>query len=114
MIAVYLGNDEVSQFLIEQGADPNSTDLSGNTVLMGAAFKGDIAMVQFLIEHGARKDLKNPDGLTAEHWAGAFGRKNVASFLHPDGHHSFLENTLNAVKALWGLRKNLFRKEVTA
>lgn len=114
MISVYLGNHEVSEFLLEMGADPNSTDLSGNTVLMGAAFKGDIEMVNLLIQKGAQKDLINPDGLTAEKWASAFGRKNVVSILRPDGDRSFTENTLNAVKALWGLRKTFFRKEVAA
>ncbi len=114
MIAVYMGNHEVSEFLIEKGADPNSTDLSGNTVLMGAAFKGDVAMVQLLIKQGAQKDLRNPDGLTAEHWASAFGRTNVTSILRPNGNRPFIENILNAVKAIWGIRKTFFRKEVTA
>lgn len=58
MLSVYHGNYEASELLLKNGADANSSDLAGNTILMGAAFKGDGTLIELLIRHGARKDLK--------------------------------------------------------
>ena len=66
MIAVYNGNVEAAEFLLGKGADPNSTDLSGNTILMGAAFKGDVGLVKLLLNRGVLKDIESFTGFTAE------------------------------------------------
>jgi ankyrin repeat protein len=79
MISVYHGHYDGTVLLLDRGANPNSTDFSGNTVLMGAAFKGDLGLISLLINHGAQKHLKNHAGMTAEEWAGAFGRTDVVS-----------------------------------
>ena len=39
MLAAYSGQKMAAEFLIAYGADVNSADLSGNTVLMGCCFK---------------------------------------------------------------------------
>jgi uncharacterized protein len=114
MISVYNGNHETSELLLERGADPNSLDFSGNTILMGAAFKGDVEMVTLLIKQGAQKDLRNHDGLTAEEWAGAFGRKNVVSILKPKVNQSRPQNIMNAVKIIWSFIKPKTKKEAIA
>ena len=114
MIGVYNSNYEVSELLMERGADPNSSDLSGNTILMGAAFKGDVEMVRLLLKRGANKNAKNQTGFTAEQWASAFGRMDVISILKPDANYSRSQNMLNAIKIIWGFIKPNTRKEVAA
>jgi ankyrin repeat protein len=49
-----------------KGVDPNSIDLSGNTILMGAAFKGDVGLVKLLLNRGALKEIESFTGFTAE------------------------------------------------
>ena len=39
MLATYSGSTEAVELLLRRGADPNSRDAAGNSVLMGAAFK---------------------------------------------------------------------------
>jgi uncharacterized protein len=114
MLAVYNGNYEASILLLDRGADPNSWDSSGNTVLMGAAFKGDAALVTVLIKYGSQKDLRNDKGLTAEEWASAFGRSNVVKILKPEKNYSKFQNMMNAIKIIWGFIKPISKKEVTA
>lgn len=55
--------------LLEQGADPNTTDDQGNSVLMQAAEQHYTAMVQVLLQAGANPNYQNPAGDTALHWA---------------------------------------------
>jgi ankyrin repeat protein len=66
MIAVYNGKVEAAEFLLGKGVDPNSIDLSGNTILMGAAFKGDVGLVKLLLNRGALKEIESFTGFTAE------------------------------------------------
>ena len=49
MLATYTGNTEAFAFLLGRGADVNSVDFAGNSILMGAAFKGHGAMVDALV-----------------------------------------------------------------
>ena len=100
MVSVYNGNHEFSRVLLEKGADPNSSDLSGNTVLMGAAFKGDVEMVILLVNRGAKLDQENHDGITAEQWAKAFGRSNVVSLLSTKANNTKFPNVILAAKVL--------------
>jgi hypothetical protein len=98
-----------------KGADPNSTDFSGNTVLMGAAFQGDVEMVMLLLQRGARKNSKNHTGFTAEQWANAFGRINVVDILTTtESKPSKIQNMINAVKIIWGFLKPNTKKEAIA
>ncbi len=113
MLAVYNGNHEVSRMLLEEGADPNSSDLSGSTVLMGAAFKGDVEMVILLVNRGAKPDLINHNGITAEQWARAFGRRNVVALLSTKANNSKFQNMMLAAKIIWGFLKPTSRKEAT-
>ena len=39
MLAAYNGHQETVKLLLDRGADPNSLDLSGNTILMGLLSK---------------------------------------------------------------------------
>ncbi len=81
MLAVYNGQDIFAEALLRGGADPNSSDLVGNTILMGACFKGNIKMIDLLISYGAEIDRVNDAGMSAFDWAKTFGRKEVMNFL---------------------------------
>ena len=53
------------KLLLERGADPNGSDVNGNTALMAAASHGcDRELTRMLIKAGARVDAKNKAGLT--------------------------------------------------
>ena len=110
MIAVYRGNLDAAKLLLGKGADPTSTEFSGNTVLMG-----DVVMVMLLLQRGARKNSKNHTGFTAEQWANAFGRINVVDILTTtESKPSKIQNMINAVKIIWGFLKPNTKKEAIA
>jgi len=67
--------------LLRLGADVNSTDHAGNSVLMGAAFKGHLDVVDLLLGAHADTSRMNAAGLTAETFAAAFGRGAVVNLL---------------------------------
>lgn len=81
MLAAYNGQEEASLFLISQGADPNSTDFEGNSILMGVAFKGHTRIVEILLSAGADKNYRNPKGQNAFQFSNMFGRTEVCKLL---------------------------------
>jgi ankyrin repeat protein/Tfp pilus assembly protein PilF len=52
------------RFFVEYGADVNTKDKSGSTILMGAVRNRSIEIVRFLIEHGADIHAKDTEGNT--------------------------------------------------
>ena len=81
MLATYTGNAEAFALLLGRHADPNSRDLSGNTVLMGAAFKGHLEMFHQLLAAGADASLKNEAGMGVREFAVLFGRTDIVAAL---------------------------------
>lgn len=88
--ASVIGATKAAGALLRAGADPNQTDIQGETPLMAAAKAGDEATCRVLIHHGANLEAQNADNL-------------IASELVPvgsDGLFDWLENLrLNAKKA---------------
>ena len=80
MLAAYSGSEDAFQWLLDAGADVNS-DAGGNTVMMGAAFKGYLGMVKKLLEKGADPTLRNAQGMDAHDFAAQFGQAEVAAYL---------------------------------
>lgn len=80
MLAVYNGQRDFCEALLRAGADPNSMDLMGNTVLMASAFKGNLEMVKLLLQHGAAVTYKNHANMNVRDWAVMFGRTEVVEF----------------------------------
>ncbi len=69
--AVLSNYKDVAAVLIEKGADVNAKDGAGMTPLQYAAMTdyGDASMVQLLLTSGAKRDIKAPDGRTAQQLA---------------------------------------------
>ena len=59
------GDDDGAQAVLEAGAEPDSTDVEGQTALMAACDGGHEACAQALLQAGADADLATPDGSTA-------------------------------------------------
>lgn len=109
MLSIYNGQEIFSEALLRGGADPNSRDFLGNTLLMGAAYKGNAKMIELLLSYGANLRLQNNSGMTAKDWAQMFGRKDVISLIEkidpeiPSSH--FLQNALKFTKLTWFMLK---------
>lgn len=63
------GRGDVVKVLLQSGANPNSRDEQGNTLLMLAAGSGDLPLVKMLLERGADINARNREGTTALAWA---------------------------------------------
>ena len=63
----------LAQFLLESGANVESTDLEGRTALHVTAWQGHVHMVALLLAHGARvdaEDLEQRTPLQSAAWQG--------------------------------------------
>ena len=63
-MAVSRGSVEITELVIEAGADLNAQDKVGNTALHGAALQGRAQAAQALIQAGADVNISNDKGQT--------------------------------------------------
>lgn len=82
--AMERSTNEVKE-LIHKGADPNSANGSGVTILMEVCGEGFLDMAQVLIDNGAKIGLKDKRGRDALMEATSKGRLPVAKFLVEKG-----------------------------
>jgi ankyrin repeat protein len=80
-LACQNGNTAMVEFLLAQGADPNTTLRGGETVLMTAARTGKAGSVKALLSRGAIVEAKEKRGQTALMWAAADGHAAVVELL---------------------------------
>ena len=69
IVAAMGGHLPIVQYLVEQGADMEKTDLHGDTPLITASDHGHLDMVRFLLEQGADRDKVGMNGDTPLHCA---------------------------------------------
>jgi ankyrin repeat protein len=62
--AVRYGRKDIAELLIQSGADVNIRNLSEDTPLHTACYKGELDVVKLLIEHGADVNARNVKGQT--------------------------------------------------
>ena len=70
--------------LLNEGADINYADSRGNTALINAVSKGNVALVRFLVQRGANIHRKYNES-TALVWAVRAGRSEIARILIDGG-----------------------------
>lgn len=59
ILASYYDHIDLTETLIQAGAEVNFKDASGNTALMGVCFKGVVELAEVLINEGADVNLTN-------------------------------------------------------
>lgn len=75
------GDAEGLRAALDEGAEANTADSRGVTLLARAAGKGDLAMVELLLERGAEVDRASDVGNTALMEAAASGHVEIAARL---------------------------------
>ena len=83
-LAATSGDDNIGRILIHHGADVNSADHDGKSVLMMAALNGHIGLVRLLISKGANINKKSEHGKTALDFAKSFDHRQVTLFLEEE------------------------------
>ncbi|WP_264705551.1 ankyrin repeat domain-containing protein [Wolbachia endosymbiont (group A) of Gymnosoma rotundatum] len=83
--AVFHGNLEITEYLIEKGADVNARNRNSNTPLHLAIMKGKIDVVKVLLKHNADVNAKNNEGKTALHYATDFNHRDLVELLLAHG-----------------------------
>lgn len=85
-LATGLGNgNAVTQLLLEKGADPAIAAANGQTSLMRAAARGDVAALRMLVAKHADVNTRNGAGETALMFAATNGSPDAVRFLLDNG-----------------------------
>ena len=71
--------------LLDRGANPNTSDESGNTPLHDAALRGNQDMVRLLMDKGANPNVVGEKGKTPLHLAAKNGHMDVVQLLIDGG-----------------------------
>ncbi len=71
--------------LLNQGANVNASNASGETALHSAASTGNISAAQALLQRGANVNARTVRGWTPLHTAARFGRSNLVALLLRNG-----------------------------
>ena len=85
LLAGGTGNAALIELLLDAGADANSANSIGTTVLMEAAAAGSVAAVKTLLDRGADPNEKALRDQTALMFAAARNRADVVRLLGPRG-----------------------------
>jgi len=80
-LAALNGDEAVTRFLLNKGADIDARDKEGKTALMLAATKGHRDLTKLLLERRADPKLCDKDGKTALYWALENGHREIAADL---------------------------------
>ncbi|BFZ63817.1 hypothetical protein YB2330_004949 [Saitoella coloradoensis] len=89
---VYAGDHGSAQTLLQNDADPNIPDGTGNGPLNSACLQGDVEMVQLLLNHGARINHHGDKGDTPLHDAVANEHEDVVRILLSSGANPMIKN----------------------
>ncbi|WP_167884446.1 ankyrin repeat domain-containing protein [Leptospira ilyithenensis] len=95
MLSAYNGREDLTNILLGYGANPNSVDHSGNSILMGVSFKGNLQLAKILIQSGADLHYASPKGQTAVQMAVLFGRTDLVEYFESLTHSDSQEGEMN-------------------
>lgn len=94
-LAVYNNNEDAAKFLLKSGAKPDAHDLSGNTAMMRACFKGYLNMVMLLHQYKADLNTLNFNGASSFIFASTFGHSDIVKYL-------LAQKADKSIKDKWG------------
>ena len=77
MDAVWRKNEEVTQYLIEQGADLSIISSDGQSILVLAVGNGNTKIIDMLLSAGADPDVKDGMGMSARQYAELFKKEPI-------------------------------------
>ena len=83
MDAVWRGNEKITRYLIEKGAELNTINKEGQTNLILAVGANKENIVRILAENGADPDIKDGMGMSAYTYATLFNQKKLVDILAP-------------------------------
>lgn len=106
------------RLLIEKGANPNTTVLSGNSPLNFASWKGNVEIVKMLVNANANINHKGEGGLTPLISAIFNGNIEIAEFLINQGADLNIQDDVEKRSALhvavWKERHSIIRQLINA
>jgi hypothetical protein len=105
-IAVEIGRPDLLKVLLAAGADPNLRTSDNWTMLMFAAFDGNVPIMRALVESGVSIDGRGSDGTTALHWAANRGNLQAVKFLIEAGANRALLTDDEATASEYALAGN--------
>jgi ankyrin repeat protein len=79
--AMYNHNYDYTRLLIDEGADPNTTNMWGTPYIYWCSEKGRLDLIEFALENGADIHATNKIGETALHRAAWVGKIDVIDYL---------------------------------
>ena len=85
ILAIAVGNIEIIELLLADGADVNAKAESDVTPLLLSIFKKDKRITELLLAHGADVNVKMEGGITPLHIAYAVGNKEIIGLLIASG-----------------------------
>lgn len=83
MDAVWRGNEKITKYLIDKGADLNTINKEGQTNLILAVGANRENIVKLLAENGADPDIKDMMGMSAYTYASLFKKTRIVEILTP-------------------------------
>ncbi|EJT73989.1 hypothetical protein GGTG_07839 [Gaeumannomyces tritici R3-111a-1] len=83
--AIEVGDEGGVQLLLDEGADTETKDPKGKTLLYLAVFHGRQGIVRLLLDNGADMEIKDPKGETLLHLAVSQGCEGVVRLLLDNG-----------------------------
>ncbi|MCR4578800.1 MAG: ankyrin repeat domain-containing protein [Treponema sp.] len=83
MDAVWRGNEKITKFLIDQGAELNTINKEGQSNLILAVGANRENIVRLLAENGADPDVRDMMGMSAYNYATLFKKTRLVEILQP-------------------------------
>ncbi|GAQ88338.1 hypothetical protein KFL_004190090 [Klebsormidium nitens] len=81
-LSVFYQHPEVAEFLLDNGAEIDGRNASGNTALQFACIKSDVRLANLLIDRGADVFAMSNDKGTAIDYAEEWGGEEIVNFIH--------------------------------
>jgi ankyrin repeat protein len=93
----------IMDLLIQHGADPNSVDTMGTSLLMDAIYLDDEVLAEHVLKYGANPNFTNQDGDTALMWAAGRDQIALVKLLLSHGINPNAQNHSGQTPLMWAV-----------